>query len=58
MQLKRYAPIEDNIPFTYPLNDDDVTELETPFWRRITDPAWVETYVNMLGKLNNLNTFN
>ena len=51
MHLKRYAPIEDNIPLTYPANDDDVTDLEMPFWRRITDSNWVETYVHMLGEI-------
>ena len=49
-KLKRYAAIENNVPLTYPKGDSDVTDLELPFWRRITDPAWVETYVHILGK--------
>ena len=46
--IKRYAPIRDNVPLTYPLSDEDVREEEMPFWRRITDPAWVERYVHLL----------
>ena len=45
-RLKLYAGIDK--PQTYP--DGDVTDLEMPFWRRITDPAWVDQYVHMLGK--------
>ena len=53
-RLKVYDPIDK--PQTYP--DGDVTELEMPFWRRITDPAWVEQYVHMLGKFSkNLENF-
>ena len=44
-RLKVYSRI--TFPSTYP--DGDVTELEMPFWRRITDPAWVDQYVHMLG---------
>ena len=46
--IQRYAPLTDNTPLTYPKNTSEVTALEVPFWRRITDPAWVEKYVYTL----------
>ena len=46
--VKKYSPITDSIPLTYPTSKDDVRDLEMPFWRRITDPVWVERYVLLL----------
>jgi hypothetical protein len=46
--VKKYAPIVDNIPLTYPKSNEDVKDIEMPFWRRITDPVWVERYLQLL----------
>lgn len=45
---KRYAPIDVTNPPTYPKNAADVSDIEMPLWKRITDPVWVATVADQL----------